>query len=420
MNRPPLLFLLLFLLSAGGLLCPVAARAQTVAPDTLEAGPSPAPAPTQAATLRQARQLVLERRYHSAWQLLARLDPRNTDPAVVIEKADLALRYYTNTDQLRRFAFRDLKLLDLAPDSLRQLGLDSLRYRFAVRQVLERLQRRYPANYRLSRALGDYYYTVQQCDCAEAGIGEDEVFLRTITEYQQAHAHGQGDYLSYFALGYAYQRLGRFQASLPPFERSLQLRPRNPTVHLNMAFVLLELRELEKARKQAQLAQQLFPDAHRKEDAGFLLKEIEERIRQSSPEAPTAPPVPAAPAAADTTQTAPPTEALPLPAEADVAEDEPTPDEQPKVELKKAEPTQPQLQKTEPAKSSKPSKDKSLKKASAAAGPKAAEEPPQTSGKPATPTQVEKAGTNRSTAPKPPASQQKNKPSQPAEEAGKQ
>ncbi|NVO30938.1 tetratricopeptide repeat protein [Hymenobacter lapidiphilus] len=414
MNRPPLLFLLLFLLSAGGLLCPVAAHAQVVAPDTLEAGPSPAPAPTQAATLRQARQLVLERRYNSAWQLLARLDPRNADPAVVIEKADLALRYYTNTDQLRRFAFRDLKLLDLAPDSLRQLGLDSLRYRFAVRQVLERLQRRYPANYRLSRALGDYYYTVQQCDCAETGIGEDEVFLRTITEYQQAHAHGQGDYLSYFALGYAYQRLGRFQASLAPFERSLQLRPRNPTVHLNMAFVLLELRELEKARKQAQLAQQFFPDAHRKEDAGFLLKEIEERIRQTSPGAPTAP------AAADTTRADPPTEALPPPTNADAAEDEPTPEEQPKVEPKKTEPTQAQLQKTEPAKNGKSSKDKGPKKAAAAGEPKAAKAPPVTSGKPATPDQAEKPAPGKSTAPKQPASQQKKKASQPVKEAVKQ
>lgn len=296
MNRP-LLFVLL-LTAAGSLLRPAAARAQTTAADTLTA----AAAPTPAATLRQARQLVLERRYDSAWRLLARLDPRNLDPAVAIEKADLALRYYTATDQLRRFAFRDLKLLDLAPDSLRLLpSPDSLRYRFAVRQVLERLQRAHPDNYRLARALGDYYYTVQQCDCAEERLGEDEVFLRTITEYQQAHAHGQGDYLSYFALGYAYQRLGRFESSLAPFARSLELRPRNPTAHLNLAFVLLELRELEKAREHARLAQQYFTDSRRKDDAGFLLKEIEERIRQTSGEAPPTKPTPA-----DTAQAAPP------------------------------------------------------------------------------------------------------------------
>jgi len=248
----------------------------------------PAPAQTsrttraaaEATALRQARQLVLERRYESAWQLLALTDPTNADPAVVLQKVDLALNYYTATDELRRFAFRNLKLLDLSLDSLRQLGQDTARRTFPVRKVLEQLQTRFPDNYKLSRALGDYYFTVQQCDCAEADLGEDEVFRRTIAQYQQAHSHGQGDYLSYFALGYAYQRLGRFQESLAPFERTLQLLPTYATAHLNLAFVLLELKEFEKARKHARRAVELFPDAPHREDASFLLSQIEERMKQ--------------------------------------------------------------------------------------------------------------------------------------------
>ncbi len=308
MNRP-LLFLLLLtgsLLASAG----VALAQPTTAPA------STTPAAARAATLRRARQLELERRYESAWQLLSQLDPTNLDPAVAMQKANLALNYYTATHELTRFAFRDLKLTDLPPDSLRQIGQDSLRYRFAVRAVLDRLQRQHPDNYRLARALGDYYYTVQQCACAEQDTGEDEVFLRTITEYEQAHAHGQGDYLSYFALGYAYQRLGRFRQSLPPFERSLELRYNNPTTHLNLAFVLLELRDLEKARFHARNAQRLFPDAHHKEDAGFLLQQIEQRIRQTSP-AKADPETPAAtPDAAPKPAITPAPDAAPTPAEA--------------------------------------------------------------------------------------------------------
>ena len=418
MNRS-LLLLLLLLLCAGGLLRPTAAHAQTAPPDTLGADAPAGRAPIPAAMLRQARQLVLERRYDSAWRLLARLDPRNTDPNVVIEKADLALRYYTNTEQLRRFAFRDLKLLDLAPDSLRQLGHDSLRYRFAVRQVLERLQRRYPDNYRLARALGDYYYTVQQCDCAEDGLGEDEVFLRTITEYQEAHAHGQGDYLSYFALGYAYQRLGRFQASLAPFERSLALRPHNPIVHLNMAFVLLELRELEKARDQARLAQQYFPDAHRKDDAGFLLKEIEERIRQTKSAAPAEAPLPAAPAAADTTRAAPPAEAVPAPPiEPDEVEDEAAQQEAPTVEPQPAAPSKSQPSKGEPAKG-KPGKGEGPKKAAAAGKPKTSKADAKTSGEPTSAAKVEKPESGTTTTSGKQSNQPKKKPAQPIKGAVK-
>ncbi|SDY38512.1 TPR repeat-containing protein [Hymenobacter psychrophilus] len=375
---------------------PAATRAQTLAPDTL--GPAAPAAPAPAATLRQARQLVLERRYDSAWRLLAQLDARNADPAIAIEKADLALRYYTATDQLTRFAFRDLKLLDLAPDSLRQLGHDSLRYRFAVRQVLEQLQRRYPDNYRLARALGDYYYTVQQCDCAEEGIGEDEVFLRTITEYQQAHAHGQGDYLSYFALGYAYQRLGRFQASIAPFERSLELRPRNPTAHLNMAFVMLELRELEKARDHARRAQQYFPDAHHKEDAGFLLKEIEERISQTSRGDSGASAVPAA---------------APLPpTNADAADGETMSDETAQQEAKPKEAAEAKPKKAEPAQG-KSAAGKTPKKAPAANTPTTTKARPATSAQPASAAKSPKPSSGKSTVPNKQHSQ-KPKPSQPA------
>ncbi|MFD2785708.1 tetratricopeptide repeat protein [Hymenobacter rubripertinctus] len=299
MNRS--LLLLLFLLLSGSLLArrPACAQAATSrptapAPDSLAlkaaataaANARTAALATQTRALRQARQLELDRRYESAWQLLQELDSANTVPAVVLQKANLALTYYTATEGLTRFAFRNLRLTDPAPDSLRVLSQDTVRHNFAVRRVLERLYRQYPDNYRLARALGDYFYAVQQCDCAEQRLGEDEVFRRTIAAYQEAHAHGQGDYVSYFALGYAYQRLGRFPESLGPFERSLELRPNNPTVHLNLAFVLLELRDLEKARYHARSAQFLFPDAHHKEDAGFLMKEIEERIQQlSTPQA---------------------------------------------------------------------------------------------------------------------------------------
>ena len=263
------LFSLFLLLCTGLGLLPAPARAQTAATS----------AAAEVTALRQARQLVLERRYESAWQLLALTDPTNAAPAVVLAKTDVALNYYANTENLRRFAFRNLKLLDLGLDSLRQLGQDSVRYAFPVRKVLERLQTRFPDNYKLARALGDYYFTVQQCDCAEAELGEDEVFRRTIAQYQEAHAHGQGDYLSYFALGYAYQRLGQFQESLAPFERALQLRPAYATAHLNLAFVLLEIKQFQKAQEHARRALELFPDDPHKEDAAFLLSQIEERMK---------------------------------------------------------------------------------------------------------------------------------------------
>ncbi|RPD49353.1 tetratricopeptide repeat protein [Hymenobacter sediminis] len=261
------LLLLLFFLA------PEVGRAQTTAATEAAA---------QATALRRANKLVLERKYESAWKLLKFLDQMNQDPAVALKKTELALNYYTATDELKRFAFRDLKLLDLSPDSLRQLGVDTPHYSFPVRRVLEKLQEKYPDNYKLDRALGDYYFAVQQCDCAEEELGEDEVFQRTIKHYQLAHDHGQGDYLSYFALGYSYQRLGQFQESLAPFERSVQLRKDAPTTHLNLAFVYLELKQFEKAQLHARRAVELFPDDAHKQDAAYLLGQIEDRMKATA------------------------------------------------------------------------------------------------------------------------------------------
>ncbi|SNC76819.1 Tetratricopeptide repeat-containing protein [Hymenobacter gelipurpurascens] len=262
--------LLVFL---GVLLAPAVGLAQTKAATEAAA---------LATALRKANDLVLERRYESAWKLLKITDQMNVEPAVALKKTEVALNYHVGTNELKRFAFRDLPLLAPSLDSLRQLGKDSIRYSFPVRRVLEKLKNRYPDNYKLDRALGDYYFAVQQCDCAEEDLGEDEVFKRTIKHYQEAHDHGQGDYLSYYALGYAYQRLGRFKESLVPFERSIQLRKNYPTSHLNVAFVYLELKEFEQARNHARQALELFPDKPHKDDAAFLLSEIEERMKSSS------------------------------------------------------------------------------------------------------------------------------------------
>ncbi|UYZ62363.1 hypothetical protein [Hymenobacter weizhouensis] len=229
--------------------------------------------------LRRANELVLERRYESAWKVLHAADPRNRRPAVVLRKADLALNYHTATEGLRHFAFQDLKLLDPSLDSLRQLPQRVLPYAFPVRRVLDSLRQEQPTNYKLDRALGDYYFTAQQCECAETNLDEDELFRRLIQHYQPAHEHGQGDYLSYFALGYAHQRLGQFQESLVPFRRSLELRPTYATTHLNLAFVLLELKDLEAARTHANRAMELFSDRPHREDAAFLLSQIEARLK---------------------------------------------------------------------------------------------------------------------------------------------
>lgn len=265
-------------LLVGGLLSAAAAQAQT-----------------NIAILQKADALVGERKYAAAFQVLQKYDPRNERPAVVLQKEDIALRYNVGHTQYRRFAFKDVQLTDNLED-FRNPDSTYTMTTFPLGRALRTLKDRYPNDYKLDRGLGDYYFAVQHCNCAETSRTDDEMFPLIIKYYDVAHEHGYGDYSSYYAQGYSYQRLGMFQESVAPFLRSIELRKNYPESHLNLAFVYLELKQFEKAKEQAQLAVELFPDAQHKSDAEFLLKTIEERIQGKEAATPTKPaPTPAAP-----------------------------------------------------------------------------------------------------------------------------
>ena len=256
----------LFLLFGSALLAPAAAWAQT-----------------NIAILQKAATLTADRKYESAFQLLDKYDPRNERPAVLLLKEELALRYHVGQTAYRKFSFRDLRLTDNL-ETFRSPDSTYTTYTLPLGRALRILKQRYPNDYKLNRGLADYYLAVQQCDCAEQNKTEDDLFPLIIKNYEVAHEHGFGDYVSYFALGYSFQRLGMFRESVAPFLRSIELYKAYPEAHLNLAFVYLELKEFEKAREQAQQATALFPDAQHKSDAQFLLKTVEERLQTQAAE----------------------------------------------------------------------------------------------------------------------------------------
>ncbi|MCR5888134.1 tetratricopeptide repeat protein [Hymenobacter sp. J193] len=243
--------------------------------------------PTEATVLKQADALLAWRKYEAAFQLLQVFDPWHRQPAVALRAADIALRYHTQQQNFRAFNFKDLTLTE-SLDSLRRHASDSVSYQFPVGQVLDSLHRRFPANYKVEKALADYYFELQQCACSEEEFSEDELFQRMVSHYRVAHGHGYGDYLSYYALGYAFMRLGDFPASAAAYERSIALRKDYALAHFQLAYDYLELKRLPEARDQVQLAVALFKQPQLRTDAEFLLAELEHRL--ATPPAVVAPP----------------------------------------------------------------------------------------------------------------------------------
>ncbi|SMB83074.1 TPR repeat-containing protein [Hymenobacter roseosalivarius DSM 11622] len=230
--------------------------------------------------LKQANDLLAQRKYSSAFALLQKFDRQNTRPAVVMRKQEIALSYYITTRDYESFSLKDLTLLESLEQMRAQRSYDSA-YRFPIETALLNLKRRNPTNYKLDKALGDYYYSAQQCDCAEKAKGEDRLFALMVRHYEVAHLRGYGDYLSYYALGYAHERLGNFAQAVGPFKRSIQLKKDFPDAHYHLAYSLLELKQLENARDEVRLALNLYQDEQFKSDAAYMLADIEEQIKRA-------------------------------------------------------------------------------------------------------------------------------------------
>jgi tetratricopeptide (TPR) repeat protein len=242
-------------------------------------------APTETQVLEQASELMLNRKYESAFKLLNKFDPKHRRPAIALKQTELALNYYLRSRELEGFGFRDLAPLERL-DSLRlKYTRAAIPYPFAVEPILLALKKRYPTNYKLDRALADYYYQVLQCECAEAEKSPRTLMSLIGKYYSAAHKHGLGDYLSYYAMGYVRMSQGRFAESVPLFKRSIELRSTYPLAHFNLAYSYNELKKLPEARDEVRTAAKLFAEENSplKDDAEFMAEDIDRRLAATTP-----------------------------------------------------------------------------------------------------------------------------------------
>jgi hypothetical protein len=259
---------------------------------TTASKPAAAKPLTETQVLQQASDLMAERKYESAFKLLNQYDPRHRRPAIVLKQTELALNYHLRSRELEGFGFRDLAPLERL-DSLRlKYTRAAIPYPFAVEPILLNLKKRYPTNYKLDRALGDYYYQVLQCECAEAEKSPKTLMSLIGKYYTSAHKHGLGDYLSYYAMGYVRMSQGRFAESVPLFKRSIALRSTYPLAHFNLAYSYNELKKLPEAREEVLTAARLFAEENSplKEDAEFMAQDIDRRLAAITPAKPAASP----------------------------------------------------------------------------------------------------------------------------------
>ena len=229
--------------------------------------------------LTQSLKLEASKKYEAAYEVLDKSDPKDQRPDLFLQKEKLLLDYY-----LISLNFQGFGLKDLAPgETVEKLRGKEGKYSMHlldIPQKLAQLSKQFPQDYRLRKGLGDYYYRALLCHCGEQDKTEEKLLNLVIENYGQAHAHQLGDFMSYYAVGYAYLVQKQAQASVALFEKSIALNPQYPDAPYNLAYALWQLKKPVEATPYAQASFRLYTDPAMKADAARMLGELYQQQQQ--------------------------------------------------------------------------------------------------------------------------------------------
>jgi tetratricopeptide (TPR) repeat protein len=220
--------------------------------------------------LQKSAALKEQRQYATAYHLLDSLDRGNRYTDIVLEKLDIALNFYVTSIMHQFFGFENL-----APgqeiDSLRGKPGKYNLYIFKADEVLDSLLLHHPEDYRLHKALGDYYYEVYLRYGEEWLQSMEEVTIKIDQHYSKAAQYGVGDFETYFVLGFLRLGESKWQDAAGFLDKSIDLNPLYPAAYYNMAYALLQLNQVEDALSYGKAAWQLYKEDAMKADVARML-----------------------------------------------------------------------------------------------------------------------------------------------------
>jgi hypothetical protein len=212
--------------------------------------------------------LIEKRQYLSAFEYLSQQPDTVVD--AVLTKTELAMNYYWHSYKHRKFSFIDLR----KGESIEQLRVQEpygdTPFSFVIDSVLLDLEQLYPDDFRIKKALGDYYNQVYY-DFGDSWGERSEVLLNKSNDYYlQAYEQGLFDDKTLYALGY-YQSLHQnyFEAQ-NWFLKSLQANANNALTNYSLAVTYLFDGLPRKGIPYGEKAYELYVDSLKKSDAARI------------------------------------------------------------------------------------------------------------------------------------------------------
>ena len=228
---------------------------------------------TEIETIKKANDLIANKKYESAFKLLDNFDPKNDKPDIVLLKEDIVLKYFVSSIMHQMFSFKDIGKNEEIMDYRGKEGSSSM-YMFQVDSILKRLIKNNPNNCKLYKGLGEYYYEVHLKYGGRWLKDDNELFKYMLTDFQKAIDGNCADYLSYYVLGYINLMQEKYNASIPYFLKSIDLKNDDASSHYNLAIAYLYINDRENGLKYAKNALDLYTDQTYKSDAARMLGQI--------------------------------------------------------------------------------------------------------------------------------------------------
>jgi tetratricopeptide (TPR) repeat protein len=223
--------------------------------------------------LTDAKELVDQKKYASAFNLLEQHDPNNESVDAVLLKEEISIKYFVTSLGHQMFSFLDIQPDEDIMDYRGAEGTASLHV-FPVNDILDSLILVYPDDCRLHKGLGDYYYDVHLRYGSNWIMEEEVVFSRIKAGYEKVVNGPCEDYMTSYALGYIALIHDNLEECIPLFKHSIELDASYPTSHYNLAYAYLFKEDPASALPHAVNSMNLYNDVTYKADAARLAGQI--------------------------------------------------------------------------------------------------------------------------------------------------
>jgi hypothetical protein len=223
--------------------------------------------------INNAKNLIADKKYDSAYKLLDNSDSKNEIPDIVLLKEEIALNYFVTSIMHQAFGLKDLNPNETIWDYRGKSGEYNM-ISFPVNEILEKLIKKYPDNYKLYKGLGDFYYEVHLKYGDNWLKKNKELFDLIGKNYSKAITHGEFDYLTYDALGYIAISQEKYKESIPLFSKSITLDKNYASAYYNLAYAYLYINERDSAIMNAKRSLDLYQDRIYKGDAARMIATI--------------------------------------------------------------------------------------------------------------------------------------------------